>query len=404
MENENINVNDADAIFIPSNIEGDRTNYTEYKAAWIRSIPENCVLVRKNVLTGRLKVRGPKRYRFGKNKGEIKNGGWWIPNRFFTRSIYVPIIDRTIDYPAAEYLTKDNINANVDIVLKVKISDPIKYLKYGKYQLANLNTLTQNLLRSYIRRHDYNQLSSGRVGLDDFQTTRDDKGHILDRDAYKDFEEKYGISVSSIQLKSIKLPPELQKFYDDKREEEMKREAQEIRLKANKDAAIAEAERIQIKAEAEAKRTATKIDALKRAGVSEQRINDELGTFLAADNPNASIIVGSGASSRSSEIAAGIAAGQRAAQQSTQRSKPVIDRMKTLKDLIQLAIDNHIIDDSSLDTYRNFLNALSNNHRLIDAINSFPEEQFNQLAGSILNGELGRQVGTQENGSSRTRR
>lgn len=404
MEDENINVNDADAIFIPSNIEGDRTNYTEYKAAWIRSIPENCVLVRKNILTGRLKVSEPKRYRFGKNKGEIKNGGWRISNRLLTRSIYVPIIDRTIDYPAAEYLTKDNINANVDIVLKVKISDPIKYLKYGKYQLANLNTLTQNLLRSYIRRHDYNQLSSGRVGLDDFQTTRDDKGHILDRDAYKDFEEKYGISVSSIQLKSIKLPPELQKFYDDKREEEMKREAQKIRLEANEEAAKAEAVRMQIKAEAEAKRTATKIDALKRAGVSEQRINDELGTFLAADNPNASIIVGSGASSRSSEIAAGIAAGQRAAHQASQRPNPSIDRIKTLKELIQLAIDNHIIDDYALDTYRNFLNALSNNQKLIDAINNFPEQQFNQLAGSVLTGELGRQVGSQENSNGRTRR
>ena len=47
--------NNAEAIFIPSDIEGDKTNYTQYKVGFYRSVPQNCVLVRRNRFTKKFK-------------------------------------------------------------------------------------------------------------------------------------------------------------------------------------------------------------------------------------------------------------------------------------------------------------------------------------------------------------
>ena len=400
MNENNIDVNSADAIFIPSNIDGEVSDYTEYKVGFYRSVPANCALVRKNTLTGRLTLVSDR-----DADGKIIGGGFHFMPPFVTESIFVPLIDRTIDYPKADYLTKDNIYANVDIVLKVRITDPVNYLMYGKHQLSNLNTLTQNLLREYIRNNEYHNLSSGRIDLNQFDPRVPGQNGGDLQSAYEDFEKRYGIKVQSIQLKSIKLPENLQKLYDDKIEEEKKREAQKIRLEAEREKAEAEARMMDIRTAAEARRAremaGAPIQGLKDTGISTDAIAQNVGVFGAKN----SVFIGGGNGSGNDTakgVAAGIVAGKAVTQNQAQSTNKV-SHVQSLIDLIDFAIASGSISAEYIDTYNNLKNNLLSNQKLIDLVNGFPEEQFQQVTAHVLSGELGKFANQQDDSKSRHR-
>lgn len=389
--NENIDVNSADAIFIPSNIEGDKTDYTEYKVGWHRSVPANCALVRMNRFTGKLSlVSGVD------HQGNVIGGGFKLMPPFISKSIFVPIIDRTIDYPKASYLTYDNIYANVDIVLKVRITDPVKYLMYGKFQLSNLNTLTQNLLRAYVKIKKFDELSVGRISLDDFTVIKtreaDRNGNdifkIVDSGAYKDFEEKYGISVQSIQLKDIKLPDDLQKLYDDKKEEEMKKDAQKIRLEAEKEKAEAEARMMDIRTEAEVRRArqmaGAPIQGLKDNGISAQAIEKNVGMFGAKN----SVFIGGNGNDTVKDVAAGVVAGNAAMGTNNEQNESNSQR---LIDLIEFSINSGMVAEDKISTCRDIallLKDSSRNQSFIATIDKLSEGVFDEICKKVINGEF----------------
>lgn len=380
-----VDVNNAEAIFIPSDIEGDRTNYTEYKVGWYRSVPANCALVRRNIITGHLSLVSGR-----DDDGKIVGGGFHFMPPFITKSIFVPLIDRTIDYPKADYLTKDNIYANVDIVLKVRITDPVNYLNFGRHQLDNLNTLTQNLLRDFIRRHDYDELSSGRINLDEFDPKLPGQNGGVPESAYEDFEKRYGIEVKSIQLKSIKLPENLQKLYDDVKEEEKKKAAQQIRLAAEKERAEAEARMMDIRTEAEARRArqlaGAPIQGLKEQGISSGAIEQNVGVFGAKNSVYIGGANGNGTDTAKG-VAAGIVAGNTASQTNNQDKH--VDRIQNLMNLIDLVIKSGMVSQGAIDSYNTLRNSLSTNMELVDLINGFPEEQYSQITQYILSGNMG---------------
>ena len=47
------NLSEADKIFIPADIDGDKTDYFDYKVKIFRTVPENCFLVKQNIFTGK---------------------------------------------------------------------------------------------------------------------------------------------------------------------------------------------------------------------------------------------------------------------------------------------------------------------------------------------------------------
>ena len=140
MNENNVKLTSADAIFIPEGLSENLNDYKEYKVGLFRSVPANCYLVSVNRITG--------------NVVNLGGQGLKITMPWITKTILVPNIDRTIDYPKADYLTRDHITASVDIALSVKITDPVKYMIKGKFQLEQLSQLTQSLLRVYIQRFD----------------------------------------------------------------------------------------------------------------------------------------------------------------------------------------------------------------------------------------------------------
>ena len=283
MEGNNVRLNEADALFIPKDIDGDISNYTEYKVGLFRTVPDNCNLVTINNFTGKIVNRGGR--------------GFKLTLPWITKSILVPTIDRVIDYPTGNYLTLDHITASIDVAIGVRIENPVKYINSGKYQLEQLNVLTQSLLRMYVQSLDFASISKGSCRVDVF-----DEGKDFDK-----FRKKYGIKVTEIIFKEVKLPQELQKQYDDVIEAKKKREKQLVELNIRKDEALARKEIADIDADIYLMKYEKLIRYLKSEGVPSEGIADLIKTQMISDNANASFFMGDNDTAKS--IAAGVAAG-----------------------------------------------------------------------------------------------
>lgn len=365
MDNDNrdtVNVNEADAIFIPSDIEGDKTDYTTYKTSMFRTVPANCYLVSENIFTRKVINRGGRGFKF------------MAP--FVTRSILVPNIDRTIDYKKIEYQTRDGIMANVDMALSVKIVDPRKYIVSGKFQLSQLNVLAQSLLRVYIQNRSFDHISSGVCPLADFDP----------RDDFRGFEENYGIRVNRVLLKEVKLPKELEDEYNERVANERKRESQRVKLAAEKDRAEREAEIIEIKAEAEAKKIRKIEEAkaevylekmrnlvtyLKNEGVPVEEISEQIRNMIAADSGNAIFM---GGNRRSSDIAMGVAAGNAVRNHHNTNNTQGVNNVRVADRLL-------------------------NDLRAYVLLGQYSQESFQELSSRLLDEEMKRNLDSLDQGS-----
>lgn len=283
MNENNVNLTKADAIFIPEDISENLNDYKEYKVGLFRSVPANCYLVSVNRITG--------------NVVNLGGQGLKITMPWITKTILVPNIDRTIDYPKADYLTLDHITASVDIALNVKIVDPVKYMVKGKFQLEQLSQLTQSLLRVYIQRYNFDTLSSGVCELNQFDP----------RNRLRDFEEEYGIKINRVILKEIKLPADLQKQYDDVIEANKKRERQKIELETKKDDARARKEIAMIEAEMYLMKFEKLVAYMHQQNIPVSTIAEVIKTQIMSENQNAAFFVGGNGMSQN--VAAGVAAG-----------------------------------------------------------------------------------------------
>lgn len=283
MEENNVKLNNANAVFIPENIDGDISDFTEYKVSLFRTVPDNCSLVTINTITGKI---------VNKSGSGLK---FTLP--YITKSILVPTIDRVIDYPRANYLTLDHITAGVDVALNVKIVNPAKYVKNGKYQLEQLSVLVQSLLRVYIQSLEFALISKGSCSLDEFDPEAE----------LRTFESRSGIRVNGVLLKEVKLPADLQKQYDDAIEAKKRREKQFIDLEAKKDEALARREIAQVDADVYVMKYEKLITALKAQGIPSEGIANLIKTQMISENANASFFVGDNDTAKN--IGAGVAAG-----------------------------------------------------------------------------------------------
>lgn len=382
-------VNESDAIFIPSDIEGQRADYTTYKAGIFRTVPENCCLVRMNRFTGRLKNKGGSGLKF------------LLP--FISKSILVPTIDRIIDYKKAEYNTLDGIKANVDIALNVKIVDPIKYMKVGKYQLNQLSILTQSLLRVYIQRRNFDDISSGVCPLSEFDLNKD----------YENFEDSYGIKINRVLLQEIKLPKDIEKLYNDKVEEKKKREAQQEKLAALKEDAEKNAEIIKIKAEAEAEKIIkieeakakvyfsqlkNFIDYLKINGIPTDSIADILKTKLVSENKNSQIFVGGNDYTRNMAAAMSAASAQAKANSNNMNAQNSLNSSLTnVEKLLNELMLNLSLGTITKEYYQSVENSLKN-PELIKKINNLNEESYQRLLNQLISNQNNSQKNNNSHG------
>ncbi|MFZ5586298.1 MAG: slipin family protein [Thermodesulfobacteriota bacterium] len=140
--------------------------------------------------------------------------------------ILIPVIDRmvkvslrlvTMDVPPQDVITRDNVSVKVNAVVYFRVVDPVKAVVQVEDYLYATSQLAQTTLRSVC----------GQVELDDLLAARDKINNQLQEilDTHTD---PWGVKVSTVELKFIDLPQEMQRAMAKQAEAERERRAKII--------------------------------------------------------------------------------------------------------------------------------------------------------------------------------
>ncbi len=140
--------------------------------------------------------------------------------------IIIPIIDRllrvslrlvTMDVPPQDVITRDNVSVKVNAVIYFRVMEPNSAIIEVENYLFATSQLAQTTLRSVC----------GQVELDELLSERDKINarlqEILDRNT-----DPWGIKVSTVEVKHIDLPQEMQRAMAKQAEAERERRAKVI--------------------------------------------------------------------------------------------------------------------------------------------------------------------------------
>lgn len=172
------------------------------------------------ILTSAIKVL--KEY----ERGVVFRLGRIIPIKGPGLVIIWPIIDKlvrvslrtiTMDVPPQDIITRDNITVKVNAVIYFRVIDPIKAITEVEDFYYATSQISQTTLRSIL----------GQGQLDDLLAKRDELNAELQK--VIDFQtEPWGIKVSSVEVKNVDLPAEMQRAIARQAEAERERRAKII--------------------------------------------------------------------------------------------------------------------------------------------------------------------------------
>ncbi len=159
-------------------------------------------------------------------RGVVFRLGRIIPVKGPGLVIILPMIDRlvrvslrtvTFDVPAQDIITKDNITVKVNAVVYFRVIDPIKAITAVEDFFYATSQIAQTTLRSIL----------GQSQLDDLLTKRDELNSELQK--VIDLQtEPWGIKVTTVEVKNVDLPAEMQRAIAKQAEAERERRAKII--------------------------------------------------------------------------------------------------------------------------------------------------------------------------------
>lgn len=159
-------------------------------------------------------------------RGVVFRLGRIIPVKGPGLVIIWPIIDKlvrvslrtvTFDVPSQDVITKDNITVKVNAVVYFRVMDPIKAITDVEDYFYATSQIAQTTLRSIL----------GQSQLDDLLTKRDELNAELQK--VIDFQtEPWGIKVTTVEVKNVDLPAEMQRAIAKQAEAERERRAKVI--------------------------------------------------------------------------------------------------------------------------------------------------------------------------------
>jgi regulator of protease activity HflC (stomatin/prohibitin superfamily) len=156
-------------------------------------------------------------FRLGKVLPEPKGPGLIFIFRPFDRMIVVSMRVVVLDVPSQDIITRDNVSLKVSAVVYSKVVDPkaavirVENYKYATSQIA------QTTLRSVL----------GEVTLDELLADREKLSARL-RVIIDQATEPWGIEISSVELKSVDLPDQIQRAMGKQAEAEREKRAKII--------------------------------------------------------------------------------------------------------------------------------------------------------------------------------
>jgi regulator of protease activity HflC (stomatin/prohibitin superfamily) len=133
------------------------------------------------------------------------------------RMVRVSLRTVTLQIPAQEVITRDNVPARVTAVAYYRIIDPTKSVVEIENVLAATSQIAQTTLRSVLGKADLDALLSER------ETLNEHLQHIID-----DQTEPWGVKVTTVEIKDVEIPERMQHAMARQAEAERERRAKII--------------------------------------------------------------------------------------------------------------------------------------------------------------------------------
>ena len=140
--------------------------------------------------------------------------------------ILIPIIERavkiglrtvTMDVPSQDVITKDNVSVKVNAVIYFRVVDAPRAIVQVENYLYATSQIAQTTLRSILGEQELDELLSERERLN--QALQ----QVIDRQT-----EPWGVKVSTVEVKNVDLPQEMQRAMARQAEAERERRAKVI--------------------------------------------------------------------------------------------------------------------------------------------------------------------------------
>jgi len=149
--------------------------------------------------------------------------------------ILIPIIDKMVkvslrlvamDVPPQDVITRDNVSVKVNAVIYFRVMEPIKSIVQVENYLFATSQLSQTSLRSVC----------GQAELDELLSNRDQINAKL-QEYLDEHTDPWGIKVSTVEVKHIDLPSDMQRAMAKQAEAERERRAKVINAEGEYQAA-----------------------------------------------------------------------------------------------------------------------------------------------------------------------
>lgn len=155
-------------------------------------------------------------FRLGRLAGAKGPGLFWIIP-FIDRMLKVDLRVVTLDFPAQEGITRDNVTLKINAVVYFQVIDPAAAIvKVEDYRRATWQ-IAQTTLRNVIGQSELDELLSERDKINDTLQ------QIIDEAT-----EPWGIKVTLVEIKDVELPPTMQRAMARQAESEREKRAKII--------------------------------------------------------------------------------------------------------------------------------------------------------------------------------
>lgn len=149
--------------------------------------------------------------------GGAKGPGLILLIPFIDRMVKVSLRTVVMDVPPQDVITRDNVSIKVNAVIYFRVIDPQKAIIEVENFLAATSQFSQTTLRSVLGQSELDDLLSQR------EMINQKLQHIIDTNT-----EPWGIKVSTVEVKQIDLPQEMQRAMAKQAEAERERRSKVI--------------------------------------------------------------------------------------------------------------------------------------------------------------------------------
>jgi regulator of protease activity HflC (stomatin/prohibitin superfamily) len=165
-------------------------------------------------------------FRLGRLRPQDYGPGWFLLIPFVDRMIRVSLRTVVHDVPPQDVITKDNVSIKVNAVVYFRVMNPRNaVVEVENYHYAT-SQLAQTTLRSVLGQVELDELLAGR------ETINHQLQSILDKQT-----DPWGIKVSSVEVKHVDLPAEMQRAMARQAEAEREKRAKIIHAEGESKAA-----------------------------------------------------------------------------------------------------------------------------------------------------------------------